>query len=437
VIVPPGSGDSPTPPFLSICCSADGTYVAVVADQGIYTSSDGGSSYVYNSLNLQVVDGFRLVECSNDGEYFYVGTTSGFWRSGDFGVTWSQVQINGENPDIKSMDTYLDGRYVVIGLGTEVWTSIDYGVTFYKQQDLDAYYSDIAVTIGGNNLSPSDEQGNRAFALGGTVQSTGVRSATLSTDTDNLTVDDDPTAAPWQDFVLSDDGDTAYACCYLGSIFKSVKPSGNFVDEGGFLSGRAWSSVCASSDASIVYACVYGGFVFRKRNDVWTARSSAGALPFNRIACSDDGQYVYACFYQNGTGSGFGVMYSQDFGVTWAQVSAARYNSVATRGNGAYAYGCETPVGDIESIDGYGMPPFPISDTPDENWFDVDCSADGRVIVGCGRGGYVWVSTDYGSAWSQVTIDQRDWMSVSVSRDGKRLIASVDGGLVYYVSLDF
>ena len=62
-------------------------------------------------------------------------------------------------------------------------------------------------------------------------------------------------------------------------------------------------------------------------------------------------------------------------------------------------------------------------------WTDVACSDDGAYAVACVDAGYVYVTNDSGSTWTEVmTVGQRAWVSVTVSPNGVIMFAAASTG---------
>jgi photosystem II stability/assembly factor-like uncharacterized protein len=72
--------------------------------------------------------------------------------------------------------------------------------------------------------------------------------------------------------------------------------------------------------------------------------------------------------------------------------------------------------------------------TPRENnrvWVSVASSADGRKLVAVDHGNYIHTSTDSGITWTQRGSGGNGWQSVASSADGSKLVAVVLGGYIY------
>ena len=65
-----------------------------------------------------------------------------------------------------------------------------------------------------------------------------------------------------------------------------------------------------------------------------------------------------------------------------------------------------------------------------QNWQSVASSSDGTKLVAAVNGGLIWTSTDSGSTWTARGSTQ-NWQAVSSSSDGTKLVAVVNGGLIW------
>jgi len=61
----------------------------------------------------------------------------------------------------------------------------------------------------------------------------------------------------------------------------------------------------------------------------------------------------------------------------------------------------------------------------------VACSADGTKLVAAVDGGLIYTSPDSGITWITNNMPSKNWNSVASSADGNKLIAAVNPGLIY------
>ena len=278
-----------------------------------------------------------------------------------------------------------------------------------------------------------------------------------------------------------------------GSRLISGLDNGDILISNNF--GNSWSSItmsdgsfisCASSsDGSKLIICDNGnyndeipsGYIYTSTDygNTWT---SGGSTLDNwvSVASSNSGNLLLACsnsYSKNSDGTtthnGGVIIVSNDFGVTWfvskSTGSGNYWQSIACSGDGSKIYACETminindpvPVIDPDNpipidiprgfiwISGNFGESFPEPDRDSanpityKNWIAIATSNNGDVVIACENtdndlGGYIWVSTDSASTWTQ-RFEQKIWSTVSCSKDGTKLIAGEESGNIY-VSTD-
>jgi len=196
---------------------------------------------------------------------------------------------------------------------------------------------------------------------------------------------------------------------------------------------REVQSRTATLVGSISFATVLGISLLGADAQSWV-QTSAPATNWQALACSADGTKVVAV--------GGGIYTSTDSGANWVCVSNAPgmwFTSVASSADG-------TKVVVVSNSKSPGGPlPGPIyvssdfgttwtqTGAPLALWRAVASSADGTKLVAISRDGRVYTSADSGGNWASNTIPIKDWYSVASSADGKNLVVSVrDPGGVYY-----
>ena len=68
-----------------------------------------------------------------------------------------------------------------------------------------------------------------------------------------------------------------------------------------------------------------------------------------------------------------------------------------------------------------------------KNWQSVASSVDGAKLVAVVQGGLIYTSTDSGENWTEraSSLGNKNWYSVASSADGTKLVAVINGGLIY------
>jgi photosystem II stability/assembly factor-like uncharacterized protein len=146
---------------------------------------------------------------------------------------------------------------------------------------------------------------------------------------------------------------------------------------------QRWNAIASSSDGAKLAAGA-SGYVFTSTDSgaTWTSRSNSGTHTWTSLASSSDGAKII------GTVNGGQALRSTDSGVTWTSLAGS----------------------------------------PSVYWYDVASSADGSKYIGATASG-IYVSTDSGATWTQRSAVSA--ISVAMSADGAKAVASVNAGSVY------
>lgn len=163
--------------------------------------------------------------------------------------------------------------------------------------------------------------------------------------------------------------------------------------------------------------------------------NNSGSTWFNRgstavwsaVNVNDVGQEIVACVY------GGQIYVSTDYPNfnTWTAKATARnwqcvidLNGTIFAGvNGGYIYSSTSP---------YTVWTTHLSDTV-RNWKAIDCSADGKMVVACNNGGYIYTGV-YTVSWTwtaRLTDLTRNWYDVCLNTLGTQLLACVYNDLIY------
>lgn len=122
-------------------------------------------------------------------------------------------------------------------------------------------------------------------------------------------------------------------------------------------------------------------------------------------------------------------------GYTWTDQSAAgnRYwDGIASSSDGKYV-AASTGTGTVWVSSDYGS--TWTNRTPPVSgrfWYGITSSADGsHLAVVDASPGHIWTSTNYGVTWTdQTNSGTRSWLRIASSSDGSRLIAATNNGVV-------
>jgi len=213
-----------------------------------------------------------------------------------------------------------------------------------------------------------------------------------------------------------------------GQVQVAVANPGNIYVSYDF--GQSWKAVgelknyngCAvSSTGQYMLACAYGDYIYRSEDygKTWTQTGPQGN--YNSCAISSTGQYAIAC-------SGTGAYISSDFGQTWTQKGdAVTMFGSAISEDGKYILAAASYRGLWGSSD-FGQTLTKIGNNQNIGYYSVALSASGeRQIYSPANGnGYIYLSSDYGDNFSQVSFYANIRYNISTSSDGKYILIATD-----------
>lgn len=258
----------------------------------------------------------------------------------------------------------------------------------------------------------------------------------------------------------------------------------------GTIPDQKWLSVAISTTGRYQIAVEEFGdiYVSNTFGSTWQAKTNIGNATSNSLSMSTSGQYQTASNgqsifvsndfgenwssvynfgstkvfvgislngqYQNVVSSGDALYQSSDYGLTWTRYSddySELYNSiqmfptcdVAMSYNGNY----QTIVSEnIYISSDYGatwttvdLNPGVDSDWDDRNWISVAMSSDGKYQTALEDVGEIYISSDYGVTWykqDRQGLRDKQWRCISMSANGRFQTAlAKNGGL--YISIDF
>jgi photosystem II stability/assembly factor-like uncharacterized protein len=184
---------------------------------------------------------------------------------------------------------------------------------------------------------------------------------------------------------------------------------------------------------SIVKIFSYGSGVEAEAGYTWQESNISGQS-FVGVSTSGNGNIIYALL----STSDYTLFRSSDSGLTWDNLNNFYGNNIE---HSAIAVSADGSTAVIVTSDGTihkhtvagGF--VSISNGPLLNPHDlrgVGVSHDGQKIVTVEYNGNIFVSTNSGSSWSEIIIEEtRPWINVSMSSDGSTIAAVVEGGAIY------
>jgi hypothetical protein len=427
--------------WASIAISADGAKL-VAAEKGesgvggsIYTSTNLGASWVTTSAPT---NGWGSIASSADGTRLAgVGLlpedgifTSAIYTSRDSGASWlrTSAPINNWTAIASSADgirlVAVSGFYntsVFSGDGL-IYTSLDSGATWTAAGAPVSDWEGVASSADGTRLVAASGSGPIYFS-------------------NNSGASWEATAAPsfgaWASLASSADG---YRIVVSGGLGLCTLPylgpwrSANATAE-------SWGALALGADGTKLLVT---GFYNRGSSTIYTSSDSGvtGTQMNSRnhwtaVASSADGAKLVATATAPPAGNGF-IYTSSDSGAHWVPTQAPTnaWVSVASSADGSKLVAVAdypTPytladVGDglIYISSNWGSA-WTATAAPRELWTSVASSADGVELAAVGTGTPIYLSTNSGLSWLQSTAPTENWTSVAASADGTKLVAAATG----------
>ncbi len=161
----------------------------------------------------------------------------------------------------------------------------------------------------------------------------------------------------------------------------------------------------------------------------WTQTTAPTSVIWQAMACSANGNIIYAGGPHSGSANADGIFGSTDAGATWQQTGApgATWRAVACSSDGVKLVG----------VDGNYIY---TSTNSGANWTQANtgiiyfvvaaaCSSDGTkmAVVVQANPAYVMVSTNTGATWAQYSVPATNLTAIASSADGNKLVLADEG----------
>lgn len=336
-------------------------YVASVFGGNIWTSTDGGTTWVEKTAS-----GVRFwdwVSATSDGQTIFAydrGTSPGIYRTTDGGTTWtaapglpggyySRMSISSDNQTLVT-SKYFDSVYVSTNGGT-TWTARQstggtygvaavsangahlvsgiYGGAIYTSTDAGLTWTPRSAAGSGNWSSVAiSNDGQKIAAMIGSVYSLSVR---VSTDG----------GVTWSTGTgIASADDSAKKLSFIDRIKNLV----GVPDANASSASYTWTSMSASDDGMVLAAIRSGGYVYVSTNAglTWTPMTAIGTPWWTGVSVSDDGNEIVVTEY------GDPISISRDRGATWTTTSSGGRNW------GGIGYYANSSGGSTSSYDNRG-----------------------------------------------------------------------------------
>ncbi|MBL9130116.1 MAG: tandem-95 repeat protein, partial [Verrucomicrobiaceae bacterium] len=249
-----------------VASSADGTKLVAVAQEGLYTSTDSGATWVQRSSSAffrcaSSADGTKLVALVYGGNVF---------TSTNSGVTWTD---RGLTRDWYGVASSADGtKLVAVVSNGQIYTSTDSGVN-WATRETNRSWRGVASSSDGTKL---------AAVTSGQIY-TSADSGQTWTAREN--------ARSWSSIASSADGTKLVACVQGDQIFTSTDSGVSWTARE---NKRYWQVVTSSADGTRLAAGMWGGSIFTSADSGATWQIGAMSRYWSGIASSADGARLVA-----------------------------------------------------------------------------------------------------------------------------------------------
>ncbi len=361
--------------FSGVSMSGSGQYVATVANDAVYVSSDYGQSY---STAIFPVNGTTFIN--------------------------AQIAISSTT-----------AQFMIIGCEGGLYTSTDYGLTFYLSIDALSAAS-LSGSWGAVTIS-----GDGEYAYAARISSTTPYPLyTSSSDLASFVETNSP--VDWyKGLALSTDESTLYAmtndAIYRHSLYTNTWLPVTFQSEYGYRAiatnnNGKYVAVLSSGSYDMYISNYYG------KSGSWVTSTPPYRLTFDSLAMSSTGRYMYLL------AKGGGVYRSSNYGTSFLQTQAppVDYQSITVSADGTSAIAVSSE-GSIYQTNDNGT-----IWTPNHyDWVDVAVSQDGQMtftLAGHALYGFASMSTDNGQTWLQTGYAPSAQSTVACDAKCKHIITS-------------
>jgi|GEM_PF-6388859 len=244
-------------------------------------------------------------------------------------------------------------------------------------------------------------------------------------------------AHDWMDVKVSSDGSIVVAVKNDDKVHVSADGGAtwNIVTASG---ASQLKSVAMSADGSVVLVSDWVGSTLYLSTDSAGSFSALtdGPHSASKVFVTPDGTKMYAV--------DSGLFRSTDGGTTWDEITIPSV-SAGVYGITASADGTKIALATFE-----GSGKIFISTDSGEHWsiktpagtstywYAMASSPNWETLAAVDNNGFVWTSSDFGVTWGHgVDGNFYDWVSVSISADGQKLVAGASGdGVIVHTSAD-
>lgn len=416
----------------SIASSADGSKLAAVASSAsipfpdeqpvnggyIYTSSDSGVTWTERAgagrrdwrLITSSSDGSKLAACAGFEEY----GQSYLYTSPDSGATWVERTGAGMRR-WESIASSADGTKIVAVSGN-VYISTNSGETWTK---VEIYINEEGFDELKNVHSIAASSDGTRLAAGG------FECIYTSTDGGETWMKRVGSGSRyWESIALSSDGARIAAASYGGYIYTSTDNGESWSERSG-AGGRYWSSIAASPDGTKMAVTADKGYIYtsKDRGITWEERTGSGKRNWKSITISADGTKLAAVDDEN-------TYTSSDSGETWFKnnsVEDKNFTTITSSADGTKLAAIGLNYQYIYTSSDSGETWTERAGGNGGSWNSLFITPDGSKLAVL-KDDFIFFSNDGGGVWTKVTnSEKRYWNSVVLSSDGMRIAATEYG----------
>lgn len=405
----------------SVLMSADGKKIIAGTNDYAFTSGDGGITWA-TSTSAGTTTSYSFAS-SADTNKLIAAYGNAIHTSSDWGVTWATTTSPSITSNWKSVSSSADGTKLLAGNSGETWLSYDSGNTWQK----------VISTVSGSSVKISAD-GNKMFSSynsgGAYIYSYINPNPTLSVNLINPPYSS--STSIWPPFVS---WGTATTCEYSY--------------DGGSLA----SSTCANNGSDILKPATSGTHTLSligtdasstTVTKQWTFSYVPPITINNPLDGSSDGSWPPSIIWDaNNTHDMLSCYYSFN---NWVSSTSAL---CANNGSDISAPSLGTSTLYLRVFDNAGNKGEASTtflyvsgwtshvSIGARDWRSVAMSIDGRKIVAAVYNGYIYTSTDYGNTWAVHNSDGAHlWHSLASSADGTKLAVADFGTGYIYTSSD-
>jgi photosystem II stability/assembly factor-like uncharacterized protein len=405
------SVSSPSQSWSAVAVSADGSkLVAVVANGGIFTSTNSGATWQTNPTPWQVTD-TEVFPATNT----FSSASYSTWTAS--GIIW--ISNNVPNQDWSAVYSSPDG-ITLLALARYGWSfkSTNGGVTWAELSTPYDNWQSLASSSDGSKLLAAAQGG---YVYLSTNSGSDWNELCIVPGNTNLILSDTLNLMSiytnWNGFAGNTNALTTNLWTYNLGSFPSVGISNNVLGVTNEIGLNAIGTTVIGTNVlyiDLLLGVSAPGTNLLAFNPAYTNQLGTNRLGIGKVIAGSSAQSSLATTLEVPDTTGLfnpnGVL-----------------NTNIINAVGFTTSGLNLALTNILGVN------VTIADTF-QNWSSVAMSADGSHLVAAANGGSIYLSTNTGASWQQTGLPSANWSALTISADGSQLVAAVNGGLLYISS---